>query len=362
MPSYLTRKTKSGTIVDVRFRILGEDGKEINKRLCGFPNKRAAQQGYLDFMKSYTPPVIEPSANQDSSFDHLFNLYKKKCSAELAPSSQYDLNWIFERFIIPHFSGKDLSMLKKADYAAWQAELWSSINPKTGTLYTQKYLTKISQLSTFLSWCEELYDIPNLMKTVRKPRKKESKREMQIWELGEFLKFQESIDDVFWKTFFMTLFYSGCRVGEVLALSDYDLRLIDKNYTLTINKGVSRKTNGAKEKFLVAAPKTETSNRSVILPNLMTEQLNDYLHFKHENKIPPTFLFGGDKPIPQRTYQRHFEEYSRIVGVKKIRIHDLRHSHASLLIHLNVPITVISKRLGHSSVKMTLEKYAHCYS
>ena len=160
----------------------------------------------------------------------------------------------------------------------------------------------------------------------------------------------------------MTLFYSGCRVGEVLALSDHDLRLIDKNYTLMINKGVSRKTNDAKEKFLVAAPKTETSNRTVVLPDLITEQLDEYLRFKKENEIPPTFLFGGDKPIPQRTYQRHFEECSRIAGVKQIRIHDLRHSHASLLIHLNVPITVISKRLGHSSVKMTLEKYAHCYS
>ena len=60
MPSYTTRKTKSGTVFDVRFRIKDETGKDVNKRLCGFSNKRAAQQAYLDFMKSYTPPVIEP--------------------------------------------------------------------------------------------------------------------------------------------------------------------------------------------------------------------------------------------------------------------------------------------------------------
>ena len=363
MPSYTTRKTKSGTVFDVRFRIKDETGKDVNKRLCGFSNKRAAQQAYLDFMKSYTPPVIEPPQGKIYSFDYLFSLYKKKCAAELAPSSQYDLTRIFERFITPHFSGLDISALKKEDIVTWQTELWSSTNPKTGKLYSQKYLTKIrSELSTFLTWCEDTYDIQNIMKIVKKPHKKERKKEMQIWEPEEFLKFQDAIDDVLWKTFFMTLFYSGCRVGEVLALSDHDLKLIGKNYVLMINKGVSRKTNGAKEKFIVSAPKTSTSNRTVILPDLMTEQFNEYLKFKKKNDLSPNFLFGGDKPLTERTYQRRLEDYSRIAGVKKIRIHDLRHSHASLLIHLNVPITVISKRLGHSTVKMTLEKYAHCYS
>lgn len=363
MPSYTTRKTKNGTVIDVRFRILDENGKEVNKRLCGFQNKRAAQQGYLDFMRSYTPPAVEPPKGKEYSFDYLFSLYKKKCAAELAPSSQYDLGWIFERFIISPFSGTDVSRLKKEDFVTWQTELWSSTNPKTGKLYSQKYLTKIrSELSTFLSWCEETYDIPNLMKSVKKPRRKESKKEMQIWELGEFLKFQDAIDDVLWKTFFMTLFYSGCRVGEILALSDHDLKLVGNNYILNINKGLSRKTNDAKEKYILSAPKTSSSNRTVILPDIMTERLNTYLTFKKENNIAPTFFFGGEKPIPQRTYQRKLECYSRNAGVKKIRIHDLRHSHASLLIHLNVPITVISKRLGHSSIQMTLEKYAHCYS
>lgn len=363
MPSYTTRKTKNGAVIDVRFRIIDESGKEVNKRLCGFQNKRAAQQGYLDFMKSYTPPVVNLPKGKAHSFDYLFSLYKKKCAAELAPSSQYDLGWIFDRFIVPQFSGTDVAELKKEDFVTWQTELWSSTNPKTGKPYSQKYLTKIrSDLSTFLSWCEETYDIPNRMKTVKKPRRKESKKEMQIWELDEFLRFQDSVDDILWKTFFMTLFYSGCRVGEVLALSDHDLKLTENNYVLNINKGLSRKTNSETEKYIVSAPKTSSSNRTVILPDIMTEQFNAYLSYKKQNNLDPTFLFGGERPIPQRTYQRRFDNYSHKAGVKRIRIHDLRHSHASLLIHLNVPITVISKRLGHSSIQMTLEKYAHCYS
>lgn len=363
MPSFATRKTKSGNVTDVRFRIIDENGKEVQRRLCGYPNKRAAQQAYLDFMKTYTPPTFKLKADCGYTFDDLFPLYKKKMESELAVSSYYDLTWIFEKFIIPYFQGKSLPKLKKADYALWQTELWATKNPKTGEFYKQKYLTKIrSTLMTFLTWCEDTFEIPNTFKSVKKPKRKEMKKEMEFWELDEFIKFQNTVDDVMWKTFFMLLFYSGCRVGELLALSDKDIVKENNNYAILINKGLTRKTAKTEDKFLITAPKTNTSNRKVILPEAITSQLDKFFTYKKENDISPEFLFYGDKPIAQRTYQRYFEKYTKDAGLKHIRIHDLRHSHASMLIHLNVPITVISKRLGHSSVKMTLEKYSHCYS
>jgi integrase len=100
----------------------------------------------------------------------------------------------------------------------------------------------------------------------------------------------------------------------------------------------------------------------VLLPDVMTAQINAYIEYKRQLNLGSAFFYGGDKPVAQRTYQRYFAKYTDMAGIKHIRIHDLRHSHASMLIHLNVPITAISKRLGHSTVKMTLEKYAHCYS
>lgn len=364
MPSYVTRKTKGGTVVDVRFRITGEDGAEINKRLCGFPNKRAAQQGYLEFMKSYVPPVLTPSQDAPLPFVEVYALYLRKKEAELASSSYYDLQWVFEKFILPFFGEKDLQKLKKEDFVKWQTELWAEKNKaKPGELYTQKYLVKIrSTLSTFLSWCEEAYDVPNLLKTIRKPHKNERKKEMQIWELGEFIQFQNSVDDTLWKTFFMMLYYSGCRVGEILALMDADVKKSEDGYSVSISKSVTRKPTGSGKSFSITAPKTPGSNRTVLLPAVMTEQLDSYFAWKKKEKISGDFLFGGDAPLPQRTYQRKFDAYAKEAGLKRIRIHDLRHSHASLLIHMNVPITTVSKRLGHSSVKMTLERYAHCFS
>lgn len=362
MPSYPIRKTKIGTVYDVRFRIIDDTGAEVQKRLCGYPTKKAAQQAYLDFMKTYTPPTFSINRDIEYSFDELFSLYRKKAEAEFAPSSFYDLNWIFEKFVFPYFSGKSIPTITKADYATWQTELWAT-KKDNGELYAQKYLNKIrSMFGTFLSWVEDTYDIPNLFRQIKKPKRKEAKKEMQIWELEEFVKFQATIDDIVWKTFFMSLFYSGCRVGEILALSDNDVFLDNGVYNLRISKNVSRKTVNPDQPYVVSAPKTPSSNRVIALPGVMTEQLNKYIEYKKANNITGTFLFGGDHPIPQTTYGRYFQNYTNAAAVKKIRIHDLRHSHASMLIHLNVPITAISKRLGHSSIDMTLKKYAHCYS
>lgn len=363
MPSYPTRKTKSGTVYDVRFRIIDETGAEVQKRLCGFSTKKAAQQAYLDFMKSYEPPSFMLNKNSDFMFDELVSLYKRSVEPNLAPASYYDLNWIFDRFILPTFSGKRLPELQKVDFVNWQTSLWTSKNPATGEYYAQRYLTKIrTSLSGFLNWCETTYDIPNVLRTIRKPTRKEMHKEMQIWELEEFGIFQNAIDDIMWRTFFMLLFYSGCRVGEAIALSDSDVKLDGETYSITINKNLTRKGVSGEQKYLLVPPKTHGSNRTVALPEIMSQQMANYLQYKSQNNIPDNFLFGGDKPLSEMTYQRYFNRYIEIAGVKKIRIHDLRHSHASMLIHLNVPITVVSKRLGHSSIDMTLKKYAHCYS
>jgi integrase len=363
MSTILTRKTKNGNVYDITFRILNEEGKEIQKKLCGFPTKRAAQQGYIEFFKNYTPPSPNRFKSISLNYDVLFDNYKKRMEAELAPSSLYDLTRLFEKYITPHFGGRNVETISKVELNDWQTELWTTKNPKTGKFLAQKYLTKIrSTFNTFLTWCEDTHDIPNLLKGLKKPKRKEMKKEMQFWELDEFLRFQAVCDNVMWRTFFMSLFYSGCRVGEILALTDKDVVFNGKNYSFVINKGLSHKPNNTGKSYIISAPKTATSNRTILLPDAITGQINNYFAYKKQLNQSGNFFFGGDKPLAERTYQRAFISYADLANLKHIRIHDLRHSHASMLIHLNVPITVISKRLGHSSIKMTLERYSHCYS
>ncbi len=71
------------------------------------------------------------------------------------------------------------------------------------------------------------------------------------------------------------------------------------------------------------------------------------------------FVFGGCEPLSDQTIRRRLNEYADKAGVKRIRVHDLRHSHASLLINKGQNILIVSQRLGHSDVTQTLNTYSH---
>ena len=71
------------------------------------------------------------------------------------------------------------------------------------------------------------------------------------------------------------------------------------------------------------------------------------------------FVFGGETPLSDQTIRRKMNNMSKIAGVKQIRVHDLRHSHASLLINNGHNIIIVAKRLGHSDIKQTLNTYSH---
>ena len=70
-------------------------------------------------------------------------------------------------------------------------------------------------------------------------------------------------------------------------------------------------------------------------------------------------MFGGETPLSDQTIRRKMNNMSKIAGVKQIRVHDLRHSHASLLINNGHNIIIVAKRLGHSDIKQTLNTYSH---
>lgn len=76
-------------------------------------------------------------------------------------------------------------------------------------------------------------------------------------------------------------------------------------------------------------------------------------------QLPGSFLFGNEHPLRPTTIQRQFSAALKNSGVSSIRIHDLRHSHATWLINNGVNIVAVAKRLGHSSINQTLETYAH---
>ena len=135
-----------------------------------------------------------------------------------------------------------------------------------------------------------------------------------------------------------------------MALTPSDIDF--ENRTLSINKNYQR-VNG---QDIITTPKTPKSNRIITIPSLLCECLKEYMSHCYD-------LQTSDRLFPcTKHYLWHeMERGCKVSGVKKIRVHDIRHSHASLLIEMGYDIFVISERLGHENVSTTMDVYGHLY-
>ena len=202
----------------------------------------------------------------------------------------------------------------------------------------------IDILTSTCRYANEVYDLPDNSKVLK--RFTIYKKVFDIWSFEEYFQFEEGLKGQFEDCipFFRCLFFTGMRKGEARALTVDDLDV--ENATITINKSMRKYRSSLK------APKTPSGNRKIKIDPNTLEVLKPLK--SHEK-----WLFGDYKPISRDRVDRAFKYGIEKSGVKKIRIHDLRHSHASLLIMNGGNIVAVSKRLGHSSVNMTLNTYSH---
>lgn len=174
---------------------------------------------------------------------------------------------------------------------------------------------------------------------------------MLFWTKDEFSQFTESIMDKQQSyTAFMVLYWTGIRVGELLALTKEDIDFEQK--TITISKSYQR-IDG---KDVITPPKTPKSNRTISIPDFLAEDIKDYIKCIYGIKNKDRLF-----PFTKSFLLREIERGSKISGVKKIRVHDLRHSHCALLFELGFTPLEVADRLGHEKVETTLNIYAHIY-
>lgn len=335
----------------VRFDII-ENGLSITKRLSGFPRKKDAEQAYMNFIQEYNEKKLHFTTEKsilDRSFDEVFKefiLYKKD---KVKESTYYDTIKLSEKHILPFFKNMQIKKIAKPKILEWQSSL---------SEYSYKYKSKIrTVLYSFYKYLFLYYDVDNIVARVEAFKKPNVKKEMLIWTLEEFNNFISTFeDDILYKTFFYFLYYTGCRLGEVRALNYQSLDLEHK--TININKSLTTKIFD--EKFLITSPKNYTSYRKIILPDILVEQLETYISTYPEVK-ESNFFFGTDKPLDDHTIYRRLEKHTLLSKNEPIRIHDFRHSHASLLIQQGANIVLVAKRLGHKDTEQTLNTYAHLY-
>lgn len=342
MPVYQDNKTKLWY-----FRCYMSDVYGIRKQFqrCGFHNKREAQAAERAFLDQ------EVIGDDNILFSELWIEYNKNAKLKQKKQSYRKTLSKFNNHILPYFKDYRVNKIDVKAYTQWQIEL-----SKKG--YSYKYLSSLhGAMVTILNHAVKFHglktniasQIGNFSKGNIKPSR------IDFWTYEEYQKFISNVDDIVYKTFYETLYLTGMRQGEALALTWKDI----KNGYIDIYKTISKEKEDGE--YIVNTPKTQSSNRIIRIDNNLIKDLEELKKY-YMNIIDFSedwYVFGGLKPLTATTIGRRKDNYCMKSGVKKIRIHDFRHSHASLLISRGVPITVISKRLGHSNIQMTLNIYAH---
>lgn len=198
--------------------------------------------------------------------------------------------------------------------------------------------------------------------------KDEVKKEMLFWEPDEFNQFISAVEDQEMKTLYTFLYFMGTRKGEALALQWKDVDF--KNDIVQIYKSVTTKVKGAS--YTITSPKTKNSIRNIPMFKIVRDSLMAWKekHQKMYGFSEDCFVFGFYRPMP---YDRPRKQLIKILDninegkpadqqLKRIRIHDFRHSHASWLINnmgkYDFSDYDIAKRLG-DTVQMLHSTYAH---
>lgn len=233
--------------------------------------------------------------------------------------------------------------------------------------YSVRYLNKINNvLNLILDYASANYGFVNVNRTIgnfQEKRDKIVKEELKYMTYEDYLKFIAVIDEIEWKSFFMFLYLTGMRLGEVLALRFDDL----KNDTIIVNKTLYTKIKGS---YSITSTKTNT-NRIVKMDNSLLNQMNLYInHMKqYTDYSNDWFLFGGPRYLAPTTINRYKHKYFELAKVPEITIHQFRHSHVSLLANSfikegNTDATkfflMMSQRLGHS-VDVMQRTYMHLF-
>ena len=324
----------------VRYRDNTCSGK-VNRRKSGFGSQEEAEIAFKTIKADYESRTVNLDA-APITFEDLLVLYLERSKSRVKESSYYTTISKIDSHIRPYFWQYELKNVTPSLILKWQNSL---------SHYSFKYRVALNNLlSSIFKFGQRYYDTKNPMDKVGPLRNIDCKREMNIWTEEEFRRFISVIDEPVFSMFFRFLYISGCRKGEAFALNFEDIDI--ENSTIRINKNLTRKVKG--RPYAITSPKNQYSNRAIEMP---TSFLKELLTLRSSDE--DLFVFGGANPLADSTVRRRQQKWIRESRVKKLTTHEIRHSHASLLISRGVSIVAVSRRLGHSSIKQTLDTYSH---
>ena len=324
MPAYKDDKTGKW---EALFYYTDYKNERRKKHRRGFNTKREA----LEFEREF---LAQSQFSIEMTFKSLYSLYHNDMESRIKKTTMETKEYIVNTKILPFFEKMKVKDIKPIHIRKWQTDLLK-------IEYSKTYLKTIyNQLTAIFNYAIRFHNLDKNPCHIAGSIGKKDADEMQILSLQEFNKMIDCVTDKENKFFYIILFWTGMRKGELLALTYEDVDF--ENKTIMINKNFQI----VKKERLITDPKTPRGRRVIAVNDVV---LTSY----KPNKTDNIFYLSKD------SLKRQLDTACKKAEVPRIRVHDLRHSHASYLLSNGVNIVILSRRLGHEKVQTTLNIYCH---
>ena len=330
----------------------GLDGKKRKKFSKAYKTETEAKRAEKEYLKMRE--VFEGDMNM--TFKELYTKYYEVQKDVVRWST---LKTYRDRIkYIGMFDKVKLKDMDATHYQKWRVEMMKVDISNSYKNEIQKFLKIV------INWATKTYGF-NMSKFYSRMESFTSasdlKKEMDFYTLEEFNQFISSSPNLQIRCMYETLYYCGLRRGEARGLQWKDINWTDKRISIT-KQAVTHGSESCSN-YELTKPKTEKSNRVLPIADILFEDLKklyeeqkQYAEFNDE-----WFIFGNYIPITFYQMRHKNVEIAKSANIKRIRLHDFRHSCASLLINNNANIAVVSQFLGHSSIEETLDTYTHMF-
>lgn len=347
MPVYKDTKAKSGSYYFV-VSYTDNHGAYKQYKSKRFRTQKECKEAEAKFLLSNHKPTA-----LNLTFSRLIGIYLDEYKSLVKPQT-FPHTVDVCNHILESLGNVDVADMSRNQYEEFRNRLSEK---ELSANYKNKI---VRQLKALLKYAYDRFDVWNDVPS-KYPSFKDTQdvKEIDFYTLDEFNKFISVVDDPRYVGLFTTLFFCGLRLGEANGLQFKDIY----DNRIHINKTVSTKMKGDGARYLSTAPKTPSSIRNIPMPKRVAESIKTLREMWQQEKdfSEDYYVFGGFFPLPETSIQVMKNKYCDLADLRRIRIHDFRHSCASLLINNGANVTLVAKYLGHSDIKMTLNTYSHLW-
>lgn len=365
MPIYKMNGTKNGKQkYRVRINYVDNLGRNKQTERVAYGMAEAKE---LEMRMQYE--IKEKPVTSGITLHQLYDEYVRAISSEVRESTITGNKRIFECYVLESLGQTPVKKLTAPVLQNWKNEI-EEIRTTKGKPLSLRYKQNIySIFRAVLNWGIKMdYLSQNILVKVGnfKSGIVSEKRNVDFYTAEEYKLFSNAgkeeaikgntLRDWDYYIFFAIAFYTGLRKGEIHALKWSDIN----GNILSVSRSITQKMKGADRE---TPPKNRSSIRTLQIPLPLIELLNEHkARYRAFRGFSDDFrICGGLRPLRDTSLENKNQLFAKLAEIKKIRIHDFRHSHVSLLANEGINIQEIARRLGHSDIEMTWNTYSHLY-